>query len=236
MATKKKTQSQSRKPAPKKQGPNKNAILGVVVAVVIVGAAAVWIAGGQKSGSAGAAGATAAAPATPAGSAAAVPAAEQKCIGRLLPAGYSEASVSGAQSYTSTIKMTNLTADMTKSVMTIPVDQVVADKIVYFEHQRPDGQIVPMIAYVKPSGKLFVGVSFCLPCKGTKDRIENGQLACESCGTIRDLETGVGISGACKLYPLDEVPATVNGGKITIQNSVLDSWTAQPQDRQVGGA
>ena len=45
---------------------------------------------------------------------------------------------------------------------------------------------------------------------------------------------GVGISGACKLYPLDELPAKVVGDKIVIEKSVLDGWTVQPVDRPVG--
>ena len=49
-----------------------------------------------------------------------------------------------------------------------------------------------------------------------------------------DPETGIGISGACKLYPLDELPVTVSGGKIVVEKALLDTWTAQPKDRPVG--
>lgn len=215
MATKKQT---SRKPAAKSAAPakktNSQLILGIGAVVIVAIAAIVWFASSKPSS--------------------AIPADEQKYLGRLLPASYQEPSVGGQQSYSSAIKMTEITATKGKDSVSIPTDQLIADKIVYFEYTRADGQQLPMVAYVKPSGKLFVGVSFCLPCKGTKQRIENGQLVCESCGTIRDLETGAGISGTCRLYPLDEVPATVSGGTISIANSVLDQWTAQPLDRKVG--
>jgi hypothetical protein len=220
----KKKASTHKPAAPQKPAKNNLLIIGIIAVAVIAGG--VWFATkGSTSSPAGVGTA----------SAATAPPEEQKYIGRLLPAGYTEPSLAAAQTYSGTIKMTTVTGGMTKTDMTIPVSELVADKIVYFEHQRTDGQTLPLIAYIKPSGKLFVGVSFCLPCKGTKQRIEGGQLVCEACGTTRDLETGVGLSGSCKLYPLDEVPATVSGGTITIANSVLDSWTPQPQDRQVGG-
>ena len=50
-----------------------------------------------------------------------------------------------------------------------------------------------------------------------------------------DPETGIGISGACKLYPLDELPAKIQGDRIVVDRTVLDNWTVQPTDRQVGG-
>lgn len=93
-----------------------------------------------------------------------------------------------------------------------------------------------MIAYAKPSGKLFVGMSYCPPCKGKGQRIEaDGILTCETCGTKRNLETQVGISGNCKLYPLDEVPSKIVGDKIVVEKGVVEQWTPQPLDRPVGG-
>jgi nitrite reductase/ring-hydroxylating ferredoxin subunit len=165
-----------------------------------------------------------------------VPAAEQRYIGRLLPASYAEASVASPTTYSSTIKMTDVTAVQDAKQVSIPLAGVVSSKIVYFEYTPAGGAApIPMVAYVKPSGKLYVGVGFCLPCKGTRQRIDaDGTLTCESCGTKRDLETGVGLSGTCRLYPLDEVPATVSGGKIIVRAAVLNAWTPQPADRPVG--
>jgi hypothetical protein len=167
----------------------------------------------------------------------AAPPEEQKYIGRLLPANYTEPKVANAQTYSSTVKMTKVTPAPGGSQLAIPLGDVVAKKIVSFEYRRADGQVVPMLAYVKPSGKLFVGVNFCLPCKGKGQRIESdGTLTCETCGTKRDLETGVGASGACKLYPLDEVAAAVAGGRILVDKTVIEKWTPQPLDRPSTGA
>lgn len=233
MSKKKKGSSSRQAPVPTKRGvPVTTWIVGVVAVAAVVAVIVLASGGSRNATPAGAAGAVAAAPA-PAGGA--VPADEQRYIGRLLPAGFTEPSVAAASAYSSTIKATDVTPTQDKKQLTLALSDVVSDKIVYFEYKKADGDPIAMVAYVKPSGKLFVGVGYCIPCKGTRQRIESdGTLTCEACGTKRDLETGVGISGACKLYPLDEVPAKVAGGKIVLQDSVLDTWTAQPLDRKVG--
>ena len=118
----------------------------------------------------------------------------------------------------------------------MPLAKVVADKLVYFEYTKPAGMTIPLMAYVKPSGSLFVGVSFCPPCRGKKQYIDaDGTLTCASCGTKRDPQTGIGISGACRLYPLDEIPSKIAGKRLIIAKSALDQWSPQPLDRKVGG-
>lgn len=176
---------------------------------------------------------------TPGGSGTSVasaPAEEQKYIGRFLPAGFAEAEVASATPINATRKMTPITATAdAKGGLTVKVADVVSNGIVSFSYPKAGGSPIPMIAYVKPSGKLFVGVSYCVPCQGIGQRFEtDGTLTCESCGTKRDPETGVGLSGACRLYPLDELPVTVSNGVIMIDKAALDGWTVQPQDRKVG--
>jgi nitrite reductase/ring-hydroxylating ferredoxin subunit len=131
--------------------------------------------------------------------------------------------------------MTDVTVKDAGTALEFSADDIKANKNVYAEYTRADGKKIPLIAYLKPSGKLFVGISFCPPCEGEKQRIEtDGTLTCESCGTKRTLETGIGISGSCKLYPLDELPVTLKDGKVTIEKSLIDNWTPQPLDRKVG--
>jgi hypothetical protein len=192
----------------------------IVAGVLVVGVVAALIFTGGSGGSKSAFG---------------VPADEAKYMGRLLPASYQEPSVAGAQTYTSTVKMTDVKPDITGTQIAVPTDAVVSNKLVYFEYPKTGGDAIPLIAYVKPSGKLFVGVSFCPPCKGKGQTIEaDFTLTCATCGTKRTLETGVGVSGACKRYPLDEVAATIVGGKIVVDKAALDKWTPQPLDRPVG--
>lgn len=192
--------------------------LWITAAVVVLIVGGVWAAGGSGGKKAGGASPE-----------------EQKYIGRFLPAGYEEPKIAGVQAYTTTVNMSTVTPELSGAGISIAADQVVANKIVYFEYQKPGAKAIPMIAYIKPSGKLFVGVSYCPPCQGKGQRIEaGGTLVCETCGTVRTLESGVGLSGACRLYPLDELPASLANGKITVDKAALDTWTPQPLDRPTG--
>jgi len=236
--SKKRTASKSSpKPRPQQKAaasPGDNKTMWVVAAIIVaLFAFSAWAASNSKkadvAGTAGTQGTTA--PGTTAPTASPE---EQKYIGRLLPEGYAAPTVEPV-SYTSVTKMTDVTATAKGKKVTLPIAEIIAAKMAFFEYTRPDGQAIPMVAYVRPSGKLFVGVSYCIPCKGTKQYVDaDGTLTCDSCGTKRDLETGVGISGACRLYPLDEVVSEVAGDKLVIQKSDLDSWTPQPMDRKVG--
>jgi Membrane iron-sulfur containing protein FtrD-like len=160
---------------------------------------------------------------------------EQKYIGRFLPAGYQEPKLAEVVVYPTATQMTTVKATDSGKQLSVPVKDIVGDKIVYWEYKKPGSAPIPMLAYLKVSGKLFVGVSFCPPCEGKGQRIEPDlTLTCETCGTKRNLETGVGISGACKLYPTDEMPSKVVGGNVVIDKSVIDGWTPQPKDRKIG--
>ncbi len=161
---------------------------------------------------------------------------ERKYIGRYLPEGYEEAKLIEKAEYASPVGMTKIAAAATPKGISVSVGDVISNRNVYFEYRKQSGEVMPLIAYIKPSGKLFVGVSYCPPCRGTSQRIEpDGTLTCGTCGTKRDLETEAGISGACKLYPLDEMPVKVVGDRIEIDRSDLDKYTPQPIDRPVGG-
>ncbi len=216
-------------PAKKKGANVKTWVAGAFALIAIVAVVAIV----ANSGSRGAA--TTGTPAASANTPAAAPADEQKYIGRLLPASYTEPAVGTPSTYSSTIQMSNVTPTQNATQVSISLSDVTSKKIVYFEYQKAGSAPIPMMAYVKPSGKLFVAISLCPPCKSTQQIIEaDGTLTCASCGTKRDLETGVGISGACRLYPADEVPATVVGGRIVILSSVLNAWSPQSLDRPVG--
>ncbi len=194
-------------------------VVGLVVGVAIAGAKS----GDEASGPGGPSG-------TPAPSAE-----EAKYIGRFLPDGYEEPAIDDGGEVSADTPMAQITATQDAKGVTIPVSELAAKRNVAFQYQKADGTPIPLIAYIKPSGKLFVGVSYCVPCKGTGQTLTtDGMLTCDSCGTKRDLETSTGISGACKLYPLDELPVTVGDGQISIPAAALDGWTVQPLDRQVG--
>lgn len=228
--------SANSKPSGGHQGPKKNAapaakkaaaapakrgkqlwIVAAVVAVVAVVAIA-----SANSGSKGGAGASA----TPE---------EAKYIGRFLPAGYVEPKLAKVVVYSSDTPMTKVTAKDEGTQLSLPKAEILAKKNVVFTYGKA-GQPIPIMAYVKPSGSLFVGVSFCPPCQGEGQTITTDlALTCDSCGTKRNLETMVGQSGTCKLYPLDEIPAKLVGDKVVVEKAALDAWTPQPLDRPTSG-
>lgn len=202
---------------------SKAGLLLAVAAVAIVGIVVALSIGGGDSASTGAGGAP-----TPT-------AEEAPYIGRLLPAGYTAPVVAEPTTYSSTVEMTELPATLTETHVTMPLSQVAGAQIALIQYEREGQAPLPLIAYVKPSGALFVGISFCPPCQGEWQTIQgDSTLTCNACGTKRDLETQVGISGSCKLYPLDELPVTVEGDSIIIDRAAIDTWTPQPLDRQVG--
>lgn len=162
--------------------------------------------------------------------------AEAQYLGRYLPAGYTAPRVEGVGPLTATAPMVQITAEQTETSFTVPVSDLTANRIVGFSYLKPgSSQPIAMVAYVKPSGAVFVGVSYCAPCKGTTHALTtDGALTCDACGTKRDAETEIGISGSCRLYPLDEIPASIVGDSIVIDTQILDTWIEQPLDRQVG--
>ncbi|MCL6472699.1 MAG: DUF2318 domain-containing protein [Firmicutes bacterium] len=161
---------------------------------------------------------------------------EAKYIGRYLTQGFAPAKLTEPIKYDKTIEPLDIKPEVKDGKVLINVGDVISSRMVYFEYTRPsDNQVIPMLAYIKPSGRLFTGVSLCPPCQAKKQHFESDNLlTCNSCGTKRDPETQAGISGACKLYPLDEMPHKLVGDKIEIAEADLAKWTPQPLDRPVG--
>lgn len=162
---------------------------------------------------------------------------EAKYIGKYLPQGFEPTKLTEPIKYDRTIEMTPVQPEVKDGKIRLNAGDVIGNKIVYFEYTRPsDGQVISMMAYIRPSGKLFTGVSFCPPCQGKYHHFEaDGTLTCNQCGTKRDPETQVGLSGACKLYPADEFAHKLVGDKIEIAEADLANWASQPLDRPVGG-
>lgn len=209
-------------PAPPAKKNSKGLIIGIVV-VAIVAIGVIIVGQGGSGGPGGTAGVPTPTPE------------EAKYIGRFLPAGYEEPNLGEVGVVAADTQMVPITASQTASSTAIPVSEVTSKRVVGFNYQKADGQQIALISYLKPSGKLVVAVSYCVPCKGTSHTLTtDGALTCDACGTKRDVETSVGLSGSCRLYPLDELPVTVDGDQIIIDNAVLDSWQEQPGDRQVG--
>ncbi len=121
------------------------------------------------------------------------------------------------------IAMTDMTAEREAGSVSVSLDSVKKNKLVYFEYAGLNGKL-PLLAYISPSGKLLTAVSVCEPCRSTRFHIEGKQMVCNSCSTRWDLETLKGISGGCLTYPPDVLPHTVQEGKILLKEVDLQNW------------
>lgn len=87
-----------------------------------------------------------------------------------------------------------------------------------------EGNGLPVLAYVSPSGRLVVASSLCEPCHSYVFHIEDDNLVCNACFTRWKLDTLEAVSGGCQIYPPEELETVVDGDKVIIQKSVLETW------------
>ncbi len=135
----------------------------------------------------------------------------------------------GGYQIENTINMTPIKATVEGESLVISLDEVKKYKLVRFEYDRSKGElepkVLPLLAYVSPSGNLITAVSMCEPCRSTSFHFESDRtITCDACGTKWDIETIQGVSGACLNYPPDPVKSEVRGDKIYIPLSELNSW------------
>jgi hypothetical protein len=87
------------------------------------------------------------------------------------------------------------------------------------------GNGLPVLAYVAPSGRLVVATSLCEPCRSYDFHIEGSQLVCNTCFTRWDLNTLSGVDGGCLSYPPKELSFAIQGDAIQIPKTELEAWT-----------
>lgn len=127
------------------------------------------------------------------------------------------------------------TAKRTADGMAFPLADLKKNYIVGFTYGRtkrmPEGyqsaaggNILPLMAYVAPTGRLVVATSFCEPCRSTTFHFDGNQLVCDVCFTRWDLSTLIGVSGGCFDYPPEEVTAEVRGDQVFVPQADLEAW------------
>ena len=116
----------------------------------------------------------------------------------------------------------------------IPVAEITAKKIVGVLYNRTNpmpagyndinGNGLPVLAYVAPSGRLVVASALCEPCHSYEFHIEGNDLVCNSCFTHWDLNPLTGKSGGCQAFPPMELTTVVQGGTVDVPTDALESW------------
>lgn len=121
------------------------------------------------------------------------------------------------------IRMTDISAKAEKGKISIPLDIVMEKRMVRFEYEN-NGNKIPLLAYITPTGKVVTAVSMCEPCKSTHFHIKDKSMVCNACYTEWQLETLKGISGGCLNYPPDVIPSTVENNQIRIDEKIIKEW------------
>ncbi len=110
--------------------------------------------------------------------------------------------------------------------ITLPLELVSAVDIVSFELENNEGLSVPMMAYITPSGRLFIGSSMCEPCRGRTFSLAGETLVCDACRTTYTIESHEFISGsvACGSYPPVYMEPVIENGLVKIPLDRVLEW------------
>ncbi len=122
------------------------------------------------------------------------------------------------------ISMTKIEPVIEDGQIKIPLEIVDQNNIVSFELENDEQFLVPLMAYITPSGRLFAGSSLCEPCRGRTFSLAGDTLICDTCRTTYTIETREFISGAkvCGTYPPVSMNPKVENNMIIIDlNEVL---------------
>lgn len=135
--------------------------------------------------------------------------------------------VAEARSYMGkVISKTEITPDVIGGEIRIPLELVDRHNIVSFKLPNNEGVLVPLMAYITPSGRLFVGSSMCEPCGGRTFSLAGETLLCDACRTTYTIEDHVFISGsrACGQFPPVYLNPRVVDGIIIIDLQSVLTW------------
>ncbi len=159
-----------------------------------------------------------------------------KAYGNSTEAGGPVVSEGGVNYASTSVEMSVLTSPEKTGAgtVTLSVAELKSKKIGGFIYSRStpmpagydsvQGNGLPLLAYVAPSGRLVVATSLCEPCRSYDFHIEGDQLVCNTCYTRWDLNTLKGVDGGCLDYPPNEVTTVVQGDLIEVQQSELEAW------------
>lgn len=98
--------------------------------------------------------------------------------------------------------------------------------IVYFEVENNAGFMVPLMAYITPTGRIFTGSSMCEPCAGRYFSLAGETLVCDTCRTTYTIEGREFISGSqdCGSYPPVAMHSKVENGMVSVALEDILVW------------
>ncbi|WP_408955606.1 Fe-S-containing protein [Natroniella sp. ANB-PHB2] len=124
------------------------------------------------------------------------------------------------------VYMTEISPEAGDEYIYFSLKRVDQKNIIFFEVENKIGSLVPLIAYITPTGRLFVGTSLCEPCGGRRLHLKDDTVVCNRCNTTYNIENRVGIRGtaACMEYPPVAVDYRIIDDQIKIPIREIKYW------------
>lgn len=124
------------------------------------------------------------------------------------------------------VSMTRVEVENDGDYASIPLEVLESSDIVYFEVENREGFMVPLMAYITPSGRIFSGSSMCEPCQGRYFSLAGETLVCDTCRTTYTIESHEFISGStdCGSYPPVYMEPVVENGMVSIAMQDILNW------------
>jgi nitrite reductase/ring-hydroxylating ferredoxin subunit len=123
----------------------------------------------------------------------------------------------GAKNFNTTVKQTSIKPTINGDIVTISLSEVEKYGNVNFKIKTAT-DIYSFMAY-QYGDKTYVRSDVCVPCGSESFTLKNGTLVCDACGTVFNVETGVGVKGvkACQSYTKQPVAFETTGTDIVMK-------------------
>jgi nitrite reductase/ring-hydroxylating ferredoxin subunit len=126
---------------------------------------------------------------------------------------------SAANANSVTAKQTTITAKLNGDSVSIPLGDVEKVTNARFKVNTATNTL-SFMAY-KYDNQLYVRADICPPCGSQSFTLTNGTLVCDTCGTVFNAKTGVGIKGACVKFAKQAVTYKTVDGNIVMNGTDL---------------
>lgn len=113
-------------------------------------------------------------------------------------------------------------ASMNRGVITIPLQKVVELKLVRF-YDPEAKQMLPLLAYITPEGKLVTAISKSEICQSDDFYLEGHNIHCASCPSYWNMSS-LEAYACCQRYYPDPIPSTIVGNEVRIDADRVRSW------------
>jgi uncharacterized membrane protein len=120
------------------------------------------------------------------------------------------------------IPSTQIEATMDQGFITIPLQKVMDLKLVRF-YDPEAKQMLPLIAYITPEGKLVTAMSKSEVCQSEDFYLEGHNIHCASCPSYWNMSS-LEAYACCQRYYPDPIPSVIVGNEVRIDAERVRHW------------